>query len=173
MLLVLFPVIVGILIFLFIYFSEDGDGVVALGGSGVAFFVCILLSALILSIISADKDKFDIEYQTVKTVDILCFEDNNNTEEPYYLLSGTEENLYYYYMYDEYPIGKATDRIPAKNSYIKYTNENFRIETINTKYKNRFVGFWLGADWFLEDIYVVYIPEGSITAENNYNIDFH
>lgn len=169
MLFIILGVLITIITFYCLY-SSDGDVNIAAMGGLCAILCC--LAVWTMTVLSVDVDKNDCKYQSVETVDILCLEDGKNANGNHYLFSGSiTEDLYYYYMYNNPSLGKTIEKIPASASFINYTDRDFRIEVLEPKCKNRFVGFWLGIDWTLDDVYKIYIPEGSITTENNYNID--
>jgi hypothetical protein len=134
--------------------------------------ICLLgLIILILSIfaIIAINNKFDAMHYETKlesTEYIKSLEDNFNTSGrmygKYYSKNYFNEDLYYSYMVILSDGGSILNKIPAGQTMVYETNDNFRVEWyIKTK-------SWLGLTSTIKS-WKIYIPKNSMTE--NFNID--
>lgn len=169
MLFIILGIVIGLIVIIWLAINENLDWGF-LGGITVClvFIMVWLITSLCINT-NVKDDK--LEYETIESTEIYCLVDNRNVEGNYFLFSGSvDEELYYYYVHNN-SLGRVTDKIPASSSYINYVSQDFRVETVKAKHKNRFIGYWLGADWVCIEKYKIYVPEGSITCEGDYNID--
>ena len=131
-------------------------------------FIGVLISMLLSFFVGLFFLSHNVgEITSVKNISSL--KDNVSIEGRGGFLRGTtiENQLYYYYMV-ETENGYTFEKIDANNTYIKYSDNNFRIET-----KSYLTFDNPGLYWFALPVKnsetIIYIPEGSIVYD--YEID--
>ena len=79
----------------------------------------------------------------------------------------------YVYLYEVPDKGITAKKVPANATYIKYIEDDSkpRLITKNYKVKNQFIDLITFDAMVNYTEYVLYIPEGSIAVEGEYNID--
>jgi len=131
-------------------------------------FIGVLISILLSFIIGLFFLSHNVgEITSVKN--IISLKDNIDIEGRGGFLRGTtiENELYYYYMV-ETENGYTFEKINADNTYIKYSDNNFRIETKSYLTFDNPVLYWFATPVKAPE-YIIYIPEGSIVYD--YEID--
>ena len=140
-------------------------------GFGVFFlssFIGVLISILLSFIVGLFFLSHNVgEITSVKNISSL--KDNVSIEGRGGFLRGTtiENQLYYYYMV-ETENGYTFEKIDANNTYIKYSDNNFRIETKSYLTFDNPVLYWFALPVKNSET-IIYIPEGSIVYD--YEID--
>lgn len=133
----------------------------------VAILVTILIGAVwgpISTIPASDGAELVYKYESNN---LIALQDNigYNSYKTYVRLN--ENNYTYLYETDE---GITSATIPAKQSYLNYTDE---IPYVVTKtcvgYKNKILNLIFIPSISIKDVYYIYVPEGTVTTE--YNID--
>ena len=175
--------IVGILVFVgaFIYELKEEWGCLSFGDNVagpllkgvVAFFVTIIVCFFLSLCIpqSAVGEVNRIETPLIALKDNFAIEGNR------YIYRGyIEEGLQYTYLYKEEGKGVTSGRCDADKTYINYIKDNEQPRLIEIEYGviNRIWAFFTA-----EDIgaatkryeYYLYVPEGSIVAEGQYEVD--
>lgn len=113
----------------------------------------------------------DADYWAVDTTTTNIIALNDNYSSYIYRYSHNSE-LKYTYLYQDGDKGIANNTIPAENSYINYIaeGENPHIITKCVNYKNLVINAFL---WpiGMHNEYYIYVPEGSIVTEGQYQID--
>jgi len=129
--------------------------------SAAISFMALLVSSAITSCYA------DIDYDMVSDTKIIALKDNQNINGSFYIMGGyVNEDLYYYYA-TETEFGYKTEKIPAGQAYIKYTDGETHIEKYEGKFANdnaNLLGFPM-----CEDMYIIYCPEGTVT--NEFSVD--
>lgn len=128
--------------------------------SGTVVAICIILVIFSLTMISLVSEE-DFTTEVTATSSIVALNDGSLVEgRSGFLGSGyIEEELYYFYMKDAGNGAYAMRKVPADRTFIYYTDDNFRIETIERTYS-------LGCFYYPEDnIYYIYVPKGTITED--------
>ena len=130
----------------------------------IGFLISILLSFFVGLFFEAHNVG---EITSVKN--IISLKDNIDIEGRGGFLRGTtiENELYYYYMV-ETENGYTFEKINADNTYIKYSDDNFRIETKSYLTFDNPVLYWFALPVKNSET-IIYIPEGSIVYD--YEID--
>lgn len=131
-----------------------------LGILGILFTMSLILNP-------NDVNNPKVTYSVSESKKIISLKDNLGVEGNHYVYKTSSK---YYYMYED-NLGITQNSILVDHSYINFTDNDFKIDTYEGKFNNRFVGYWLGADWLIDKRYKIYIPEDSITTENIYEID--
>lgn len=102
-----------------------------------------------------------------ESTNLIALQDNIGYNVYRYYVRSDGDNYTYLYETDE---GITSATIPAKRSYLNYTDEVPYITTKTcTGYKNKILNLIFIPSICTKDVYYVYIPEGTITA--GYNID--
>ena len=134
----------------------------------------MLAGVLIMMITTAVSCGIAETVPTVETrTDLIALNDNFNGEGHYYLFSGyTNEELTYNYLYNVEGKGITAGSVEADNCYVNYISPDEKPYMIERKFDftNSVLKFFTIAD-FINYEYSLYIPNGSITAENQYRID--
>lgn len=146
-----------------------------IGETFTAIFVAPLLAILVTILIGAiwgpistipANDGAELVYK-YESNNLIALQDNigYNSYKTYVRLN--ENNYTYLYKTDE---GITSATIPAKQSYLNYTDE---IPYVVTKtcvgYKNKILNLIFIPSISIKDVYYIYVPEGTVTTE--YNID--
>ena len=143
------------------------DGVAFWFGLMITIIVSLfymLFGALIGSCFEAN------EVTEVEEIPIVALSDNNNIEGCFFLGTGyVDSETYYYYLTENEDGGKKFAKIKADNA-ILYDNEkeNPRVEITHARSSSWIANFFFITD---QDIYSIYIPEGSI--KYNFNVDLN
>lgn len=165
MLLILLCIVAGALICYFC--SYDRDGMMALLGGLVGTLASIAVCAIAWALTAA----FNADYEAVKaeTTNIVALNDNYAGYISRYY---SESELKYTYLYQDGEKGIANKSIEAEDSYINYItkDETPYIITKTVNYKNSIID---AALWPIgqHKEYYIYVPEGSIVTEGQYQID--
>lgn len=103
----------------------------------------------------------------VTTNNIYALNDNSGVESNFYLMHGyvDEELVIRYISNGEY--GKKIYEIDTDNAYINEGKDNPYVEIHHTVFKHDWMNLF-GVCWE-KDVYVFYVPQGSVT--NEYEID--
>ena len=111
----------------------------------------------------------EIDYNISSDTKIIALKDNQNVNGNFYIFGGyVNEELYYYYA-KETEFGYKTDKIPANDVYIKYTESDPHIEEYTGTFKNDIVSFFaVPLNCYR---YVIYCPENTITTEFNVDLE--
>lgn len=161
-------IFIAFLAWLFYIFWDIGETLTAIF---VAPFLAILVTILIgaiwgpISTIPAN-DGAELVYK-YESNNLIALQDNigYNSYKTYVRLN--ENNYTYLYKTDE---GITSATIPAKQSYLNYTDE---IPYVVTKtcvgYKNKILNLIFIPSISIKDVYYIYVPEGTVMTE--YNID--
>jgi hypothetical protein len=140
-------------------------------GFGI-FLTSFLIGSLISMLLSLFIGTFFMSHnvgEITSVKNIVSLKDNIDIEGKGGFLRGTtiENELYYYYMV-ETENGYSFEKIEANNTYIKYSNDNFRIETKSYLTFDNPVLYWFALPVKNSET-IIYIPEGSIIYD--YEID--
>ena len=164
--------VVAVLVFICMWNDEGFSigGIFSSLGMGLLIsFVAILISLIVSAIvISCDTVEYTPEKQT--RIELMALKDHNASS--YYLRRGyANDRLNYIYLYED-DKGIATDTVLATQSYINYIKDDENPYLIETHYcfKNPTLHFFL-IDSLINTEYSIFVPEGTITAENTYEID--
>ena len=102
-----------------------------------------------------------------ESTNLIALQDNVGNNSYRYYVRANEDNYTYLYEVDE---GITSATIPAKRSYLNYTDEvPYVVTKICTGYQNKILNLIFIPSISTKNIYYIYIPEGTITA--GYNID--
>lgn len=130
----------------------------------VSFLVSLLVWLIASPITSCCAE---IEYNMTSDTKIIALKDNQNISGSFYIMGGyVGEDLYYYYT-TETEFGYKTEKIKADHVCIKYTDSEPHIERYSAEFAND--GTYLLGTCMINDRYIIYCPEGTIT--NEFNID--
>ena len=135
--------------------------------SGVVMAICsilIIFSFIMLLLMPGE----DFTTKVTGTSSIVALNDGSLIEgrSGFLRSSYIEEELYYFYMKDVGNGSYAMRKVPADRTFIYYTDDNFRIETIERTYN-------LGCFYYPEDnIYYIYVPKGTITEEFTIDLNY-
>lgn len=161
-------IFIAFLAWLFYIFWDIGETLTAIFVAPLlAILVTILIGAIwepISTIPASDGVELVYKYESNN---LIALQDNigYNSYKTYVRLN--ENNYTYFYETDE---GITSATIPAKQSYLNYTDE---IPYVVTKtcvgYKNKILNLIFIPSISIKDVYYIYIPEGTVTTE--YNID--
>lgn len=160
-------IIVGIIVGIITWmdYGKFGEGLAAWF---VTTLIGVLLSMLLTLFVGLFFEAHNVgEITSVKN--IISLKDNIDIEGRGGFLRGTtiENELYYYYMV-ETENGYTFEKIDANNTYIKYSDDNFRIETKSYLTFDNPVLYWFALP-IKDSETIIYIPEGSIIYD--YEID--
>lgn len=138
----------------------------------ITIFVFII-SLFFLGFTSAICGAFtnNVEYNKTQEINITALKDNSNVYGSYFLFSGYEKEKLYYYYSAETKYGYKIDKIDASNAYIKYSNEQPKIEIYSPEFTNSIVEFFALAPIFNDLRYIIYVPENTITNEFVINLE--
>lgn len=155
-------IIISVAVWIISWISED-DGCMGFMFGFMTFIVTGFISLCIASWIGCseyesgnyvDKINFDTE--------IIALSDKSSVGGSFFLGCGSiSDNMYYYYISND-TNGYRTHKIKAENAYVKYTDETPHIVSHSTDIQNEW-GF------YIDDYYVIWIPEGSILQQ--YSVD--
>ena len=141
---------------------------IGIGGALVA-----LLTSLMVGGIALCYDA-NIEQINETRTELIALQDNFGMNGTYYLHRAyIDEELQYSYLYNVEGKGICSDSVEADETYINYITEGERPYLVKHEYEfaNPIINF-ISGDLFGPFIdYSLYIPEGSITVENQYEID--
>ena len=132
-------------------------------------FICSFLSFCIPE--SAVGEVNRIETPLIALKDNIAIEGNR------YIYRGyIEEKLQYTYLYRKEGKGITSGRCDADKTYINYIKDNKQPRLIEIEYGliNRVWGFFTAGDIgqaTKKSEYYLYVPEGSIVAEGQYEVD--
>ena len=162
-----------VLIWSLIYFikEEESFGVSLLGT--FLFSLVGLLGAILISLVVTAFGSCCANYEIVKThqEEIVCLQDNMGINGYRYAYRGyIDEKLQYLYLTEEEGKGITSKQIPADRTYINYTDEKPRVITHEMQFSNPVLHFFSSGFEFYNE-YSLYLPEGSIAVEGQYNID--
>ena len=136
-------------------------------------FLSFLLACLISLIVTGFGMASDANYETIETRqdEIVCLQDNMSMSGRRYAYRAyINEKLQYTYLTNETGKGITSKQIPADDTYINYTEEQPRVIQRTMVFSNPILGFFSsGLETDYE--YDLYLPEGSIAVEGEYNID--
>lgn len=184
---------VGISLFLgmtLYYCFKEKDGLThsLIGGflSGLLGIIMALLFVIVMGLIymphgvdceCENKDSM-CEYvlASENETKLIALKDNSLVSNQYgnYVYRGyINEKLNYVYLYEVPDKGITAKKVPANATYIKYIEDDSkpRLITKNYKVKNKFIDLITFDAMVNYTEYVLYIPEGSIAVEGEYNID--
>ena len=160
-------IIVGIIVGIIAWmdYGEFGEGL-------AAWFITTLVGVLVSILLSFFVGLFFLSHnvgEITSVKNISSLKDNVSIEGRGGFLRGTtiENQLYYYYMV-ETENGYTFEKIDANNTYIKYSDNNFRIETKSYLTFDNPVLYWFALPMRNSET-IIYIPEGSIVYD--YEID--
>lgn len=134
----------------------------------IAILITILIGAILWGPISAipANNGAELAYKYEST-NLIALQDNIGYNIYKYYVRSDGDNYTYLYETDE---GITFATIPAKQSYLNYTDE---VPYVVTKtcvgYKNKILNLIFIPSICIKNVYYVYIPEGAITT--GYNID--
>lgn len=134
--------------------------------------VVILLGSVLLNIITSAicSTEANIQYELEGEQKIIALNDNIAGEVNTYLLRGHyEEDLCYFYCVED-ELGYKVNKINADNTYVKYTDEDYRIEQYNPVFKNDVLVFFASAP-LRDDRYIIYCPENTIIEKYEINLE--
>lgn len=140
---------------------------IAFWTSGVIMAICAILMIFSLTMILIVQNK-EFTTEVTATSSIVALNDGSLIEGygGFLRSSYIEEELYYFYMKDTGNGTYAMRKVPADRTFICYTDDNFRIETIERTYN-------LGCFYYPEsDIYYIYVPKGTITEEFTIDLNY-
>lgn len=140
----------------------DSDGVLV---SIIIYLTSLLVATLIwLSVSLTACCTATITYTLSNDTQIVALKDNMNVSGHRYMFSGyVDEKLYYFYA-TETDLGYTTDKVPADNSFIKYTEDEPHIETYEVGFKNELVSV-IASPIGLSDRHIIYCPDDTLTNE--------
>lgn len=157
----------GVIYFIFymcsLLFDEENEGTLKLVVYVNNFIFVISALFLIFGYVHIDNKEWTYPEKPNATEHILSLNDNNLVQGKTYIHQGyIKEDLYYQYIVDVGKGGYKANKVPAKDTTLYYSKNNFRVEW----YKKR--KSWL---WFEQEApyYKIYIPNGSI--ETDYSVD--
>lgn len=171
----MFIFLVGIItaIICIIYFIKEEEDFFP---SAILTFLISIASMLLACIISLCVTGFGMNnanYETIETRqdEIVCLQDNMSVGGRRYAYRAyINEKLQYTYLTNETGKGIVSKQIPADDTYINYTEEQPRVIKRVMVFSNPILSFFSsGLETDYE--YTLYLPEGSIAVEGEYNID--
>lgn len=137
-----------------------------------AALVAMLIAIMVGGIASCCDAK--IEQTNETRTELIALQDNFGTNGIYYLHRAyIDEELQYSYLYNVEGKGICSGRVEADETYVNYIAEGERPYLVKHEYNfaNPIIRF-ISGDFFGPFVdYSLYIPEGSITVENQYEID--
>lgn len=132
----------------------------------------ILLATVFLNIITSAicSTEANIQYELEGGQKIIALNDNIAGEGDTYLLRGHyEEDLCYFYCVED-ELGYKVEKINADNTYVKYTDKDYRIEQYNPVFKDDVLVFFASAP-LQDDRYIIYCPEDTIIEKYEINLE--
>jgi hypothetical protein len=143
------------------------------------YFTDLLLSSLVILLATVFLNIFtsaicsteaNIRYELEGEQKIIALNDNIAGEGNAYLLRGHyEEDLCYFYCVED-ELGYKVNKIKADNTYVKYTDEDYRIEQYNPVFKNDILIFFASVP-LEEDRYIIYCPEDTVIEKYEINLE--
>ena len=174
---VITTLIAGIVAFICEYRSYHGYWLSSFLMSILVMILGFILSTIIVIAVSCGVTvmKDDSNYNTITTeTKLVALKDSMSTRGGRYIYSGyIDEELKYTYLYKVPNKGITSKQVEADNCYINYINENEtpKLVKIHTTLKEGFLDF-ITFDWIVDNTeYSLYVPNGSIVAEGEYEID--
>jgi hypothetical protein len=134
--------------------------------------VVILLATVFLNIITSAicSTEANIQYELEGEQKIIALNDNIAGKGDTYLLRGHyEEDLCYFYCVED-ELGYKVNKINADNTYVKYTDKDYRIEQYNPVFKNDILVFFASTP-IKDDRYIIYCPENTIIEKYEINLE--
>lgn len=170
-------VIAATLIVAIIFFIREqvdwGDWFSSLGISFAAAIVTLILSSIITFFFTAvayEDDKL-VPIETVET-ELVALNDNMGIIGKRYLCSGyINEELQYTYLYNTPGKGITSNTIKASECYIVESEKPKLVTTTYVINTNWFVDFFTFDSLLQETEYTLFVPNGSIVAAGEYEID--
>lgn len=158
-----------VLVYTFILCRDDDHEIIY--STIVSIFLSILVFLIIGAVVYGISETFvseeDVVTEKTETQKLISLEDKSVAQGRFILGTGKINNDDYYYYVAEKDKGYKTDKVSIDNCYIRYTNDNPRIEKYFGKtFKNWFM--WIYA-MPAKRYYIIYVPEGTIIM--NYCID--
>lgn len=163
--------VVTVFVFICVWVDEGFSFGGLFGASTIGLLITLvaLLISLIVSGIVICNDATEYTPAMETRVELIALKDHNAS---YYLRRGyANDRLNYVYLYKD-DKGITTSTIPATHSYINYIKDNENPYLIKTYYyfKNPILHFFL-IDSLINTEYSIFVPEGTIAAEDTYEID--
>lgn len=162
-----------VLVWSIVYFiREDEDFISSILATTLLTLIGMLFASLTSTMVSG-IGSCHANYETVATHqnEIVCLQDSMGINGGRYAYRGyIDEKLQYVYLTKEEGKGITSKQIPADKTYINYTEENPRVVTREMQFSNPVLHFFSSGFEFNNE-YDLYLPEGSIVIEGQYNID--
>jgi hypothetical protein len=162
-LLILFSLFV--LIYTFILYKEDDNGII------FSAIFSIFLSVIVFLIVGSCVYVIDehlvpdeaVVIKRTKSQELVSLEDKNIIQGGFVLGTGKINNNDYYYYVVETDKGHKIDKVSINNCYIRYTDDNPRIE----EYRGRAFKDWVMWIYAMpsKHYYIVYVPKNTIVTD--------
>lgn len=175
MLILWIGIITMIIVFILSCIDCGFDGALLIIAPAIGFAASIISTLLILGIIfGAACCGADLQVTSETKTELVALKDNFNMESNYYLFrSHGEEKLKYSYLFYVKDKGIIAGQVDADTAYLSYIKDNEKPYLMKRIYnfKNPVLRYLSKVYGDIKTEYSIYVPDGSITVENQYEVN--